>query len=78
MISRYLDGRSLVSIGMRYCAELGNEKSQHSQGCDAKFDAMRPSEQGQPLMEERRNASTVRVNREPSRRLAVNPSTDIL
>ena len=34
---------------MRNRTHLGDEKRQHSQGCDAQFDAMRPFEQGQPL-----------------------------
>ncbi len=59
-------GRRLVCVGMRDRAHLGNEKRQHSQSCDAKFDAMRPFEQGQPLTQERLDASTVRVNRKPS------------
>ena len=59
-------GRWPVCVGMRDRAHLGNEKRQHSQGCDAKFIAMRPFEQGQPLTQERPDANTVRVNREPS------------
>jgi hypothetical protein len=54
-----------VRIGMRHRAHLSNEKRQHSQGCDAKFNAMRPFEQGRPLTQESANASTVSVNREP-------------
>ena len=38
-ISRSLD-RRLVRVGMRDRTHLGDEKRQHSQGCDAKFDAI--------------------------------------
>ena len=58
-------GRRLVGVGMRDRAHLGEEKRQHSQGRDAKFDAMRPFEQGRPLTQEAGDASTVRVNWEP-------------
>jgi hypothetical protein len=34
--------RRLVAVGMRYRTHLGDEKRQHSQGCDAKSEAMRP------------------------------------
>ena len=57
-------GRWLVRVGMRDRTHLRNEERQHSQSCDAKFDAMRPFEQGQPLTHEHANASTVGVNRE--------------
>ena len=43
-------GRRLVGIGMRNRTHLGDEKRQHSQGCDAKFDAMSPFEQSRPLI----------------------------
>ena len=59
-------GRRLVGVGMRNRTHLGHEKRQHSQGCDAKFDAMRPFEQGRPLTHERANASTVDLNRQKS------------
>jgi hypothetical protein len=42
-------GRRSVRVGMRDRTHLGDEKRQHSQGRDAKFEAMRPFEQGQPL-----------------------------
>src|ERR1700722_16539970 len=56
-------GRWLVRVGMRDRTHLGNEKRQHSQSCDAKFDAMRPFEQSQPLPHEHADASTVRVKK---------------
>jgi hypothetical protein len=34
---------------MRDGTQLGNEQRQRSQGYDAKFEAMKPFEQGQPL-----------------------------
>src|ERR1700760_42638 len=42
------DRRWLVGIGMRNCAQLGNEQRQRNQGCDAKIQAMRPIEQSHP------------------------------
>ena len=42
-------GRRSVRVGMRDRTHLGHEERQHSQRCDAKFEAMRPLEQGQPL-----------------------------
>ena len=59
-------GPWLVRVGMRDRTHLGNEKRQHSQGCDAKFGAMRPFEQGQPFVQRRVDASTVLVGREQS------------
>jgi hypothetical protein len=41
--------RWLMRIGMRDCPQLGNEQRQRNKGCDAKFLAMRPIEQGQPF-----------------------------
>jgi hypothetical protein len=38
-----------MRIGMRDCAHLGNEQRQSNKGCDAKFPAMGPIEQGQPF-----------------------------
>jgi hypothetical protein len=35
---------------MRDCAHLGNEQRQRNKGCDAKFQAMGPVEQDQPLV----------------------------
>jgi hypothetical protein len=55
---------------MRNRTHLGDEKRHRSQGCDAQFDATRPFEQGRPLTQEARNASTVDLNRKPSNRLA--------
>jgi len=40
--------RRPVRIDMRNRTHLGDEKRQHGQGRDAKFDAIRPIEQGQP------------------------------
>jgi len=62
--------RWLVRVGVRDRTHLGNEKRQHSQGCYAKFDPMRPLEQGQPLMQEPGDASTVRVSAKEGREKA--------
>lgn len=45
LIGGSADRRWLVGVGMRNCAQLGNEQRQRNQGCDAKFQAMRPVEQ---------------------------------
>jgi len=37
-----------MGIGVPYCAHLRNEQRQRNKGCDAKLDAMRPFEQGEP------------------------------
>ena len=60
--------RRPVRVDMRNRTHLGNEERQRGQGRDAKLDAMRPIEQGQPLTEKPTDASTVRVNRKPSGR----------
>jgi hypothetical protein len=49
-------GGWLVRVGMCDRTHLGNEKRQHSQSCDAKFDAMRPFEQAQPFMHKHTHA----------------------
>jgi hypothetical protein len=41
--------RGLMRIGMRDRTHLGNEQRQRNNGCDAKFLAMGPIEQGQPF-----------------------------
>jgi hypothetical protein len=46
---------------MRDCAHLSNEQCQRSKGCDAKFLAMGPIEQGQPFGLSPQDASTVRA-----------------
>ena len=50
LLIRGRQGRSgSVGIGMRYRTQLSDEKRQRSKGYDAKFDAMIPIEQCQPL-----------------------------